>query len=1802
MILLRNKNRSVVPFKGELFKQIERNFASVPVTNSMGQKIIDPATKKVRTTRAEEVVLPFYVYSDLVSMDEYLVSKIEELEESKVQISSELAIRFAASWRFILRRWAASSPKGMRENCIKIENLLKSVDEEMTLLINDRNTPLTQKYTDLKSRMTSPEGKRLMEFYMEFMKDLFKTFRMEVAVSIKVNGRMNVRYLQFKLNTQISTILESASDTEQARIQKALRLTELRDLKLKAQLDNMGFIVESVPVYEETGKPLFVMIAYDPKYKSIPVPKIAARKKLSDEERALVKKTFPHQSGLYSILPSEPTPDQVQQHKQTIQFLNAQIEANKTLATKEYKPGFGFNADGTPQAQDSIGRPILKYTQPESVRRDAAKLVKTLEKLLHNQTRQEDTEQHRKAKEDYQKKVAPYMRGVYHPKFTSPTGTEYQSFSSIQELKDKMATQAATQALAEKITPTIGTTKIKVNNYPEWNDKTQQIEYKEAELNVAEISYPTGSQYIVPRFTQELNQVDWKNDDLITREIRDFGEGQVLSGISRSVVTKKIVVDGSPKSLIVKGRYAGYLLENIINIEGRFIEGGYILKANGENKEVPLFEDRMIVKDGKVQTIDFLSDSKVQQRLIEPYITLSEDGQRLLMGVPGGRSTSLDQHIMNKLAEKVATIQRVSNPDIPNDYHKARNPFYLFNVENFELVRKSLGSVALSKSASDFIDAYHKRLKSQEAAMTAENLERFTPAALGGFVRKTDRGPFLFNNKQLEALAWLEASDMRGVVGLDTGVGKTVTALAAIKTAINQEMFEGTEKRRFLFVSPARLVGNLKKEVEAYMDEGGEQVTLADGTTDTSPNWRKIILDRIVEMSYDKYTEMFQDFGGQFAKSEEGASLLNQISEIERSIQLQGRPLNQNEPDGDRYPIFEDTEIETKKKKIKELKKEVRKLQKALVVESYPKADKYFQKEFYACFFDEVNEALVGDKRKALASLKHPRKVFLTASTMQKDPVDLYRFVTLAKGADYSAADEEAFVKKYGNVVGGRFVGIKDDAETQREFYTWVKENAFFAFKESVNYEEVGLPKLLPKTSRTLSVKMPVKVQDLYRVEASKIKRELDAMLKKYRDLSKSLDVYDDAQDIDFRSLDAKWVGRGKKRELQKLMLQDFAEKSISPVLKKLIRLANRPESLIKGAKNVKVEQATALAAEYRTSKVLYFTSDNLLAVETARQISKKLPSKVHAVCLPEEIRWYQAGKLIYSLKAKFNMGLEDFEKIPEANLIKKANELEEGELEATWAIDISRVYINKNSHIGTTTCTDAYAFGFNFQSFTKVIHLDRGDGFNSEVVKQRTARAYRAGQAQEVEEIFIDATLGEETTSDSAVSGNIPTENIENLSVDELKGLVAQQDQEFFMDIIRKSLAMDLTSSYEGVSRDTAKTVNFTNEMLSAIIEPTTANITALERTLDDFEKNPINHLALNPSRYDKYTNLTINGKTLDLSDKETIEALDLVGFNHLGGEESDVVIRGSQNGKFIRAVHGDSSVEVNLGEKEINFEYIYLDPCAPIGAGLKTVLSLLFTAIKGNKTVSASAVSDGKYIWPRMGFDGQVNLNDYEENIPDIGTLKDKLGEKVSVLDILALELSQGDKFGEKWWSQYARNLQVKFDPTKGSKSMLVINTYLRLKCQQMGISVQDFLNTPLDPFNVDDPECWKASGKFTFSGRSISFNEVISMYPTEFKKAWYANDNLRHEVIQNERENYPLFLKKHKVKHIEATRSMVSKLANAEANQNLAKLVDDPILDAAWDVIRRRRLILSQEIDKAIDEGDTDLSLVQKLKGDM
>jgi hypothetical protein len=104
--------------------------------------------------------------------------------------------------------------------------------------------------------------------------------------------------------------------------------------------------------------------------------------------------------------------------------------------------------------------------------------------------------------------------------------------------------------------------------------------------------------------------------------------------------------------------------------------------------------------------------------------------------------------------------------------------------------------------------------------------------------------------------------------------------------------------------------------------------------------------------------------------------------------------------------------------------------------------------------------------------------------------------------------------------------------------------------------------------------------------------------------------------------------------------------------------------------------------------------------------------------------------------------------------------------------------------------------FGHNLQGFDTVIHLDR-DSWNSESMKQRTARAWRQGQEKDVEEITIDATFGD--TEEGLSRSDF------DQTLDEIRRSFQSMDADLFTRIIRDAQKLHLGKEWEDLSKKDA-------------------------------------------------------------------------------------------------------------------------------------------------------------------------------------------------------------------------------------------------------------------------------------------------------------------------------------------------------------------------------------------------------------
>ena len=131
---------------------------------------------------------------------------------------------------------------------------------------------------------------------------------------------------------------------------------------------------------------------------------------------------------------------------------------------------------------------------------------------------------------------------------------------------------------------------------------------------------------------------------------------------------------------------------------------------------------------------------------------------------------------------------------------------------------------------------------------------------------------------------------------------------------------------------------------------------------------------------------------------------------------------------------------------------------------------------------------------------------------------------------------------------------------------------------------------------------------------------------------------------------------------------------------------------------------------------------------------------------------------------------------------------------------------------VATATLTDSYAVGQNLQMYSTVVHLDR-DTWNSETMKQRTARAWRAGQDSTVEERTLDIAY-EETKR-----GDDPT-------LDEVRKVIQELDAALFDEVVVDSQSEQLGVEWHGMKKNESALHEVNRRMLEMAMSPYAANL----------------------------------------------------------------------------------------------------------------------------------------------------------------------------------------------------------------------------------------------------------------------------------------------------------------------------------------------------------------------------------------
>ena len=574
---------------------------------------------------------------------------------------------------------------------------------------------------------------------------------------------------------------------------------------------------------------------------------------------------------------------------------------------------------------------------------------------------------------------------------------------------------------------------------------------------------PTASSLLTESNLESLRRLNSEQLELAVGEVKFVAltdNKAKADKLARMFPVKQIEINGEMKKVIVDGRFKGFLLDDMINANGRLVEGtGW---AYDKKKGKPV---RRNVGD------------------TEPYITTTivEDKYgnkktRLQINVPGTRNKENNRirdrlyRLAGNTAGKAGSISTLKYED------QTRRRTYSFDLKDYALIQNLVGgSLAMSEESLKEIQNYYEDLSLAESATADENLEFYSQKALGGF--KKDMPNLLTVQKQ--ALAWLDANGDKGVIALDTGVGKTVTSVAVMQKMIRDgHTDEGNSytnsknetiqtNGRFLWVCPKGLEGNLPKEIRTWLATEGEKEK-GGGSIE---NTKLAMLRRIIA-----------------AEMGDKAPADNLLDRVDVLTYRQWGTANKK-------GTYESSGMK---------KKGVR----------------FNAKEFIAIFFDEAQK-LTGSSRAAYyaASIEHPHKICLSASPMEHSPKDSYILSSICnnKPTQYptgatkkekavirqNRAEMRSFTSRYCEQVGQIIVGVKDDPLIKRELNVWTKRNLFYADKEEIEYgtnsegEKIILQKL---KKESVAVSFDDNVGKVYQAVTAGMQKVLEGMVTMFRD------------------------------------------------------------------------------------------------------------------------------------------------------------------------------------------------------------------------------------------------------------------------------------------------------------------------------------------------------------------------------------------------------------------------------------------------------------------------------------------------------------------------------------------------------------------------------------------------------------------------------------------------------------------------------------------------------------------------------
>ena len=143
-----------------------------------------------------------------------------------------------------------------------------------------------------------------------------------------------------------------------------------------------------------------------------------------------------------------------------------------------------------------------------------------------------------------------------------------------------------------------------------------------------------------------------------------------------------------------------------------------------------------------------------------------------------------------------------------------------------------------------------------------------------------------------------------------------------------------------------------------------------------------------------------------------------------------------------------------------------------------------------------------------------------------------------------------------------------------------------------------------------------------------------------------------------------------------------------------------------------------------------------------------------------------------------------------------------------SWKVVVLQ-HIQADPTITSLVLTGTYAVGQNLQKFNNVIHLDRDD-WSNETMKQRSARAWRSGQSEVVNEYTLDTVYEEALSNDDA-----------DQTLDQIRKIIQEMDSDLFNEVVIDSQSERIGEEWSKIKKQRSLLHQVDRRMMERALSP---------------------------------------------------------------------------------------------------------------------------------------------------------------------------------------------------------------------------------------------------------------------------------------------------------------------------------------------------------------------------------------------